>query len=229
MQENMNVSPFNALPQVVVGLVLAIAGVELVFQAAQAGMLGGALSGLAVRIWALEQFAVFGPGLELAWLRGQLGPLDALRFVAYPFVHQGFMHMLFPIVFVLALGKFVGEVFAGWAVLAVFFGASVFGALVYLLLSDPIPLYGSYPGAFGLIGAYTYILWIGLGARGQNQYQAFTLIGILMGLQLIFGLLFGSDNHWVAELAGFLAGFALSTLVSPGGWARFLRRLRERR
>ena len=49
-----------------------------------------------------------------------------------------------------------------------------------------------------------------------------------MGIQLVFGLLFGGGQDWVADLAGFVAGFGLSFLVSPGGRARVVDRLRQR-
>ncbi|MEZ5721925.1 MAG: hypothetical protein R3D59_09855 [Paracoccaceae bacterium] len=43
---------------------------------------------------------------------------------------------MFVTVFVLALGKLVGEVLAGWSVLLIFMGASVAGALAYWLAWD---------------------------------------------------------------------------------------------
>jgi hypothetical protein len=39
-----------------------------------------------------------------------------------------------------------------------------------------------------------------------------------MGIQLLFGLVFGANSQWVADVTGFVAGFALSFGVSPGGW-----------
>jgi membrane associated rhomboid family serine protease len=67
-----------------------------------------------------------------------------------------------------------------------------------------------------------------LGATGQNQAKAFQLIGFLLVLQLVFGLLFGSDLSWIAELTGFAYGFVVSIVVAPGGWAALLAKLRER-
>jgi hypothetical protein len=87
---------------------------------------------------------------------------------------------------------------------------------------------GGYPGVYGLIGAYTFILWVSYGVAGENQYRAFTLIGFLMGIQLIFGFMFGTTNDWVAELSGFLVGFAISPMLVPGGFRRLLNRLRQR-
>ena len=49
-----------------------------------------------------------------------------------------------------------------------------------------------------------------------------------MGIQLLFGLLFGGGWDWVAELAGFFTGFFLSFVVSPGGWARVRQKIRQR-
>ena len=103
------------------------------------------------------------------------------------------------------------------------------GALAYALLTgDPRPLVGGYPSVYGLIGAYTFILWASYGASGESQYRAFTLIGFLLGIQLIFGLLFGSGNDWVAEIAGFAFGFMISPLLARGGVRRLFAMLRQR-
>jgi len=105
---------------------------------------------------------------------------------------------------------------------------TVFGALIYgTLVSTNYPLIGLYPAVYGFIGAYTYIVWVSLGAMGRNQIQAFQLIGILLGLQLLFGLIFGGNPSWIAELAAFLIGFAISPVLAPGGWAALLTKLRR--
>jgi membrane associated rhomboid family serine protease len=57
--------------------------------------------------------------------------------------------------------------------------------------------------------------------------RAFTLIAFLMGIQLVFGILFGGSPDWIADLAGFVFGFALSFAVSPGGFARLREKLRH--
>ena len=72
------------------------------------------------------------------------------------------------------------------------------------------------------------MMWTGLGALGMNRLRAFQLIGLLMAIQLVFGLMFGTTNAWVAELAGFVTGFGLSFLLCPGGIARVRARLRHR-
>jgi membrane associated rhomboid family serine protease len=149
--------------------------------------------------------------------------------VTYPFVHTDAVSALFAVAMVLALGKFVAEVFSPLAVLAVFVGSAVFAGLVY----SAVPglrqaLIGGFPAVYGLVGALTFIRWVRLGGLGGDGAQAFTLIGMLMGVKLIFGVLFGGSPVWIADLAGFVCGFALSFLVGPGGPARMIRAARQR-
>jgi hypothetical protein len=54
------------------------------------------------------------------------------------------------------------------------------------------------------------------------------MIGFLLAAQLLFGLLFGGGQEWIADLAGFAAGFAATILVVPGGIGRLMDRLRQR-
>ncbi len=88
-------------------------------------------------------------------------------------------------------------------------------------------LVGAFPGVYGLIGGFTYLMWLKLGQMGAQQARAFSLIGVLMGLQLIFGMLFGSNGEWLADVSGFAFGFVLSFFLAPGGWARIRERIRR--
>lgn len=228
MHSDHNANPFNRLPPVVVILALAMAAIEIVLQLGSRGILGGA-SAVGWRIEAWNAFAYSPELFERLMANGILDPRALSRFLTYSFVHFDFLHMAMVAVFTLALGKMVAEVFSSVAVLAIFFGAAIMGALAYtLLLDDPIALIGGFPAAYGLIGAYTFLLWTGLGATGQNRLKAFQLIGFLMAIQLVFGVLFGGTNSWVAEGTGFATGFGLSFVVSPGGVSRVMARLRQR-
>ncbi|WP_298260652.1 rhomboid family intramembrane serine protease [uncultured Litoreibacter sp.] len=232
--ENADESPFNALPPVVVALAILLAGVEVIFQAGASGLVGGA-QGIGWRLSAVEDYGFSGYIWDQMFAQSYY-PLEYMqRFVTYPFVHGNFTHAAFAVVIVLAMGKAVGEVFSALSFISVFVVSSVFGALMYAVLTnDQAPLFGAYPGAYGLIGAFTFLLWVKLAAVGANSMRAFTLIGVLMGLRLVFGLTaqllgqhgFGLD--WVAELSGFGAGFLMSFLVSPGGWGRVLAKMRQR-
>lgn len=219
---------FNALPPVVVALALAIFAVELMLSAGARGYVGGP-EAVGWRVEAIREFAFVSQLVDYVIERQAWTTPELRRFVTYPFIHHSFTHMIFAVVFLLALGKLVGEVFGNIAVLVVFFASSIFGALVYAgLTSETRPLIGGYPGDYGLIGAFTFLLWVNLGAAGENQFRAFSLIGFLMGIQLLFAALFGSSNDWIADIAGFCMGFALSPLLAPGGFARLLERIRQR-
>ena len=187
------------------------------------------MDGAGWRLQALERF-VFSPQVMQAMMeRGEWPPEHVMRLVTYPFVHGSTTHAVFVVVILLALGKMVGEVFRWWAVLVVFFGAAVAGAFAYLLVpGNAAPLFGGYPPVYGLIGGFTFLLWVNLAAVGANKYRAFSLIGFLLVIQLVFGLLFGGGYEWVADVAGFAAGFLLSFVVCPGGWARVLDKIRQR-
>ena len=103
------------------------------------------------------------------------------------------------------------------------------GAVVWAALTgDPGPLAGAFPGVYGLIGAYTFLMWTNLAALGSRRIEAFRLIAVLLAIQLLFGLLLGGRSDWIADVAGFAAGFALSVVVSPGGLAALRDRLRRR-
>lgn len=219
---------FNRLPPAVVALALAIFMVEAILSLGARGWLGGEAA-IGWRLQAIRDHGFFSP--LLAWVveTGNLASPELVRFVTYPFVHLSVTHAVFVIVFLMALGKLVGEVFGNVAVLILFFACGVFGAFVYAgLTGDTRPLVGGFPSVYGLIGAYTFLLWVGYGARGESQYRAFTLIGFLMGIQLIFGVLFGASNDWVAEIAGFALGFVLTPALAPGAFRRFLMRMRQR-
>jgi membrane associated rhomboid family serine protease len=226
-QGGLHNGPVNPLPPVVIALFAVIMGIEVMFTAGTQGLLGGPQA-IGWRLGAMQGYA-FSSEIFQWMLTNNRWPLEHLaRFVTYPFIHANFTHALFAGVMVLALGKFVCEVFRGWAVLAVFFGASVGGALIYgLLAGSPVPLVGAFPGVYGLIGAFTYLLWLRLGQEGGPQIRAFALIAFLMGIQLVFGILFGGSQDWIADLAGFVLGFALSFAVSPGGFARLREKIRH--
>ena len=225
---DLNAPPINPLPPVVWLLALPVIAMEVAVSLGASGYAGGA-SGIGWRLDAVQRFG-FSPEYLRRMYAAGLWPADGLlRLISYPLVHLSVTHTVWVIVFLLALGKFVGEVFRWWAVLAVVFGATAFAALIYAAV--PVvtaPLVGGYPPVYGLIGAFTFILWTNLGRTGGNQMRAFSLIGMLLAVQLVFGLLFGGGTEWIADLAGFGAGFVLSFVVSPGGWSRVKAKLRHR-
>ncbi|MEL7115753.1 MAG: rhomboid family intramembrane serine protease [Pseudomonadota bacterium] len=221
-------SPINPLPWSVMLLSLAMVVPELVFQAAENGLINidNALG------WRVDAIARWGFWPEwFDWMVARsLYPLDEVaRIFTYSFINTGFMGTVFALVFTLALGKMVGESMSNAAVLVIYLGSATVAALVYwLILNDPFPLVGGITGAYGLIGGYTFLLWLRQVAIGGPQSQAFVLIAVLMGIQLIFGLFFDTGSGWFADLIAFFAGFGLSFLVVPGGFKRLLGFLRSK-
>ncbi|MGQ3488033.1 rhomboid family intramembrane serine protease [Roseovarius pacificus] len=221
-------SPVNPIPPVVVALFLAIIVIEAVFSLGTRGMIGGP-EAVGWRQGAIQDYG-FNAEIFGWMLQNGVWPLEHVkRFITYVFVHGSFTHALFAGVMLLALGKFVGEVFSQWATLLLFVTSAIAGAVVFGLVAPERPwLIGAFPGVYGLIGGFTYLLWLRLGQMGENQARAFSLIGILMVLQLIFGLLFGSNSTWLADVSGFGFGFLLSFFLAPGGWAKIRARIRHR-
>ena len=217
----------NPLPPVVVALFLILLAIELYFQAGSNGLAGGP-SAVGWRLTALQRYGFSGEILRWMWDTGQWPAEHLIRFVSYPFIHLSFTQTIFAGVMMLAMGKMVAEVFGPVAFLAVYFVSAIVGALVFTVLTDgALPLIGSFPSVYGLIGAFTWLLWRKMSLVGENQFRAFTLIGFLMGIQLIFALFFGVSKDWVADLAGFATGFLLSFRLVPGGWAKLLAKLRQ--
>ncbi|MGJ8609622.1 MAG: rhomboid family intramembrane serine protease [Octadecabacter sp.] len=221
-------NPFNSVPMVPLALVFIIAGIELTLSAAGNGFIGGA-QGIGWRNAAFQDYAFVPAVMTEIFERGR-GTFNLWqRFVTYAFIHGSFTHALWACVLLLALGKYVGEVFRPAAFAILFFTSTIGGALVYGALSwQNTPLVGAYPGVYGLIGAYTYLTWLTLGRMGENQLKAFQLIGILLGILLVYSMIFGSTPTWIAEVAGFVIGLFIAPVLAPGGWGAFLRRIRNR-
>lgn len=228
MSDNMSEKPINDLSPVVIGLALLIIGAEAAFQLANAGLIGGP-RGLGWRMEAVGRFGFSPAVLDRVLVQGDWSVDMLMRFVTYPFVNGEIVQTAFCAALTLALGKFTSEYFGGLKVLAIYLVTAIIGAVVYGLLVDGnAPLLGGFTPAYGLIGAYTYVLWLRLGQAGENQLLAFRLIGFLLALQLGFGLIFGAGQSWIAELSGFVAGFVLAVPLAPGGWTMLLARMRQR-
>jgi len=220
-------APFNPMPPVITAIALGLFGAEALLSLAVQGFLGGQ-EGVGWRTWVIRNYALKGD-MQTWMLQSGRFPADFLkRYLTYPIVHGSFVHMAFAVVILLALGKSVGGIFSAWAVFAIFLLSSVAGAIAFGLSGTSQWLLGAWPGVFGILGAFTFLLWVDLGWQGANRWRAFTLFGLLLAVGLVFRLLFGARLDWIAEVAGFAAGFGLSFIVCPGGWDRAVARLRRR-
>lgn len=228
---NANESPLNPLPPVVWLLALAVAVPELVLQAGEAGFVGGPQA-IGWRLDLARSYGFFDAVFD--WMRqtGTYPPEHLLRFVTFQFMHGNFTHAAFVVVFILALGKFVAELFNPLALLVVFFGSAITGAALYsVILDERTLLIGGYPGVYGLIGAFTWIMFTDMRNTGQNGLSAFRLIAFFMLIQLVYKILFDTSNQWLAELLAFFTGFGLSYVLGPDARRRvggFIDRMRAR-
>lgn len=229
-------SPLNSLPAVLWVLALPIIATEAYFGLGRLGFLaGGSNAGRAARQILVEQTAFAPEFLLRAWERGSVVGAELQRLVTYPFVHYSATHALFVLVFLLALGNMAARSMRPWAVVVLFAASAIGGAAVYSLAAGLLPqlrfdpLVGGYTPVYGLLGAFTFLLWTRLGQENANQMRAFTLIGMLLLFQLVFGVVFGSSGkNWIAEIAGFGIGFTLSFVLVPGGFSRVRQRVRHR-
>ncbi|UXU74078.1 MULTISPECIES: rhomboid family intramembrane serine protease [unclassified Paracoccus (in: a-proteobacteria)] len=238
MRPGFDESPLNPLPAVIWALALPMIATEAVFGLGQLGFVGGGGgqgAGLAMRQIAVERTAYFPELLLRLWQMGALVLDQSWRILTYSFVHLSLTHALFVIVFTLALGNLIAQQFRPWAVVALFLGSAIGGALIYTLVAGLLPqfrfqpLIGGYPAVYGFVGAFTFLLWARLGQQNANRLRAFSLIGMLLAFQLVFGILFQDGSlTWIAEVAGFGCGFLLSFVLVPGGIGRVMRQIRQR-
>lgn len=216
---------FQRLPPLVVALVAGVLGLEAAFQLGTRGIVGGP-EAVGWRIQTITALGFSDPLFEHMATMRRWPPADLARFVSYAPVHLNGMHALFGAVLLLAMGKAVCERFSALMMLVIFLAATAGGALAYGVLQDGrMLLVGVYPAVYGLIGAYTWALFTS--GEGRARLAAFRLIAVLAGLQLLFRMVFGGADVWLADLGGFIVGFALAPLLAPDGAAR-LRRLRDR-
>ncbi len=220
--------PVNPLPAAVTLVFLAIAGVEVGLSLAEAGLIGGP-GAIGWRLALIRDYGFSGEMFDWMIANWRFPLSEVPRAVTYSFVHLGFTHAIFAVVLLLALGKMVSEAMGQVAFLTIFFASGILGAVLYaLVLNDPVWMVGAYPSVYGLIGGYSFVMWRRLSSLGEAQYRAFSLIAVLMGIQLLWGVFFEAGTQWLAELFGFFVGFGLCFLLAPGEWAKLRDRVRHR-
>lgn len=223
-----NASPLNPLPWAVWLLILVLAAIEVVLSAANWGLIGGA-RGVGWRIAAVQDYA-FSSALQ-DWMleTWRFPPATLARYLTYPFVHGAPMHALLSVVMLAALGKMLVPRLGTLRFLVLSLVVPVLAAMVFGLAvgQDRLGwLFGAMPMAFALVGAFTWARWHEATDSAARR-RAFSLIGMLLGARLAFGLLAESGPSWVADVSAFAIGFVLTALfLGPGSWARTRERIR---
>ena len=218
----------NPIPAVILAILCGIVLVEIFLVFGFGGLVGK--SGVAAeRLILIQKYGVT-PDLASWMFETSNFSIDYVsRFIVYPFVNLSSLSVVFATVLLLALGKIVGEVFSALSVVLIWFLTTTLAAFFYSMsATDGQILVGSYPGIYGFVGAYTFVSWIILRlAEEKNQSQAFSLIVALMSIQLLFSLVFGTGQLWIADFAGFVIGFIISFFLTPGGIKRVISILRN--
>ena len=212
---NVNSPLINPLPPVILIITLLLVVVEIIFQIVEVGLLSS-FSNEITRNNVIVNYAFFGSLQD--WMISNLNFEWSFlfRYLTFPFIHFNFLQTVIAIVMFLALGKMVCEVYNGFLFLILIISSSFCGAFFYgLLLDDQFPLVGAFPAIYGLIGAYTYLLWVSMKFLGARSANAFILVAVLLGIQIIFKIAFNGSNDWVADLFGFLTGFLFASLMQP--------------
>ena len=212
---NVNSPLINPLPPVILIITLLLVVVEIIFQIVEVGLLSS-FSNEITRNNVIVNYAFFGSLQD--WMISNLNFKWSFlcRYFTFPFIHFNFLQTVIAIVMFLALGKMVCEVYNGFLFLILIISSSFCGAFFYgLILDDQFPLVGAFPAIYGLIGAYTYLLWVSMKFLGARSANAFILVAVLLGIQIIFKVVFNGSNDWVADLFGFLTGFLFASLIQP--------------
>ncbi|MCY4543042.1 MAG: rhomboid family intramembrane serine protease [Rhodobacteraceae bacterium] len=196
---------FGPIPRAVLALAGVIAGLELMFSAGDTGLVGGVV-GAYWRSTAIENFA-FSEWLLREQLRGGIPAAEWHRFVTYGFLHSQFASSAMSTVFILAFGNFLTRFVSSWQVLAIFFAGIVAGAGGFALVLDAAyPLIGSSPGYFAIFGGILAVFLVGKASRRLNRLML-SIPLYFIGLQILYRVIFGGPDFWLADIAGCAAGF----------------------
>ena len=166
------------------------------------------------------------------WISGNIefGPFR--RIFTFGFIQRSFIEAVISLAIFAALGKFVAERYGQTCFLLIFFLAPVFGLAVYIALLQPSYwIIGLFPAVFGMVGGFTMFQIDLRRAEGDPILPAFSLIGFLMAIQLIFYFIFGGSMEWIGEFGAFLAGLGIAFFCGREGENRrnnLIRRIRNR-
>ncbi len=155
--------------------------------------------------------AIYTGAAEWSWA-ALIAPFTTL------ILHGGWMHLLFNIVMMLAMGVFFERQFGAKRTFIVFLLCGLAGNLTYLLLSpaSQIPVIGASGAISGLFAiAITAMIESGIAGPEAQKRGAFPFI--LLWIAIIIGIgMISHDTAWQSHLGGFFGGLALHHLWKKG-------------
>ena len=195
----------------------AFVAIELALTASDLGLLSPGL-----RFRAYRAFAFFDIYFE-AFLSGQTPPLQFWpSFATHAFLHGGMLHLLMNTAIFLALGGHVVHATSERAMMALFFGSAVAGALLFGLIADTglefVPMVGASGAIFGFLGAMKRWEWRYVSSHQLPQRRFWTTVLAFAAVNVLLSAGFGPDGGgvaWEAHLGGFLAGWFAGGRLQP--------------
>lgn len=189
----------------ILGVIGLCTAVELVFLAADWGLIGSnRWRGLGV------QYAAFWPGLLRDW-QPNYPAQPWLMFGSYAFVHVSPAHLLGNMLALIWLGPMLQNRLSGWGFAALWAAAAVGGALCFAALSStPAPMVGASGAVFGLLGAVVALDYL---KRGDLM-AVLGMTSVLAVLNLVMFVLEQGGLAWQTHLGGYLAGIVITAALS---------------
>ena len=147
--------------------------------------------------------------------------------ISYMFVHQGFLHILFNLVWLHFGSKLFLQYFTGKQLISTYILGGVFGGLIYIISFNIFAVFKSLPYVGSVaIGASASVLaiFIAIATYKQNYRVNLTFIGntsiknIAIFLVILDFLLISQDNAGghIAHLGGALFGYLYIILLKKG-------------
>jgi membrane associated rhomboid family serine protease len=142
-------------------------------------------------------------------------------FVTHAFFHGGALHLLMNTAVFVALGSHLGRAVGENAMLALFFGSAIGGALAFGLIADTgnsfVPMVGASGGLFGFLGAIKRWEWRYVSTHKLPKQRFWRTMGALALINVLLSIGFGGGPGvaWEAHLGGFVCGWAMAGLSHP--------------
>ncbi|MDA1280572.1 MAG: rhomboid family intramembrane serine protease [Chloroflexi bacterium] len=138
---------------------------------------------------------------------------EVWRLAVPMFLHAGFFHLLTNLFGLLIFGSMVEQTFGTRNFVALYVVAGIMGNVVSYV-AGPNPGVGASGAVFGVVGAFGMYLLLNRRLLGQVGSQQLTTIGVIVALNIVFGLATtGIDN--AAHFGGLLAGGLMAYMMGP--------------
>jgi len=129
------------------------------------------------------------------------------------FLHIGFFHLLTNLFGLVIFGSMVERTFGTRNLVAIYLAAGIMGNVASFVAGPNVGV-GASGAVFGILGAFGMYLITNRRLLGQVGRQQLTSIGVIVGINIVFGLsVSGIDN--AAHLGGLVAGGLVAFLIAP--------------